>query len=194
MVPWPWSPWGRRPLRVPVEDPRARARLAAYLARELEVLCALRPGCPAVVCIGTDRSTGDALGPLVGSFLAEGGWPLAAGTLDSPLHAGNLARALSLLDPHGPLVAVDACLGAEEHVGWVLARPGPLHPGSALGRQLPVVGDLHVSGVVQAAGVLDAVALLTTPLSTVVRMARLVADSLLDARRAITGACGRHPG
>ena len=45
-------------------------------------------------CIGTDRSTGDALGPLTGSHLTES--PLfpfpVVGTLENPLHALNLQQ------------------------------------------------------------------------------------------------------
>src|SRR4051794_9429675 len=44
------------------------------------------------VCIGTDRSTGDSLGPLVGSFLEEKDISSfhVYGTLDEPIHAVNL--------------------------------------------------------------------------------------------------------
>jgi hypothetical protein len=37
------------------------------------------------LCIGTDRSTGDSLGPLVGTMLEEAGYPHVIGTLQYPL-------------------------------------------------------------------------------------------------------------
>ena len=45
-------------------------------------------------CIGTDRSTGDALGPITGSFLSQlMSFPFEiVGTLDNPLHALNIRR------------------------------------------------------------------------------------------------------
>lgn len=45
-----------------------------------------------LVCIGTDRSTGDALGPLVGTKLEQVGITnfQVFGTLDEPVHALNL--------------------------------------------------------------------------------------------------------
>ena len=45
-----------------------------------------------LVCIGTDRSTGDALGPLVGTKLEQVGIKnfQVFGTLDEPVHALNL--------------------------------------------------------------------------------------------------------
>ncbi|MCX7773123.1 MAG: spore protease YyaC, partial [Clostridia bacterium] len=49
-----------------------------------------------VMCIGTDRSTGDSLGPLVGDMLTK--WKLPGvqvyGTLDNPVHARNLEEVL----------------------------------------------------------------------------------------------------
>ena len=45
-----------------------------------------------VLCVGTDRSTGDALGPITGTLLAETGSDVMDvwGTLDDPVHAVNL--------------------------------------------------------------------------------------------------------
>ena len=51
------------------------------------------------LCIGTDRSTGDSLGPLIGSRLeAEGiGNVVVIGTLEHPVHAVNLDRTIEEL-------------------------------------------------------------------------------------------------
>ena len=44
-----------------------------------------------VICIGTDRATGDALGPLVGDYiLAHNTTYQVAGTLQYPVHALNI--------------------------------------------------------------------------------------------------------
>jgi len=44
-----------------------------------------------VVCIGTDRAIGDALGPLVGTMLKNSDFKYPVyGTLDSPIHALNI--------------------------------------------------------------------------------------------------------
>src|SRR3954466_14015390 len=49
------------------------------------------------VCIGTDRSTGDSLGPLIGTLLVEKNiHPFHIyGSLANPIHALNLADRLS---------------------------------------------------------------------------------------------------
>lgn len=70
----------------------------------------------AVVCIGTDRSTGDSLGPLVGMKLAEK-QPTrfhVYGTLADPVHAVNLNEKLDIIhhNHRNPfIIAIDACLG-----------------------------------------------------------------------------------
>jgi hypothetical protein len=52
-----------------------------------------------IVCVGTDRSTGDSLGPLVGTALARFHSPLfhLYGTLDEPVHAVNLEETPSFI-------------------------------------------------------------------------------------------------
>ena len=86
------------PTRAHVDSPNFSAWLAHEIAASLSDPLGVRSQPLTVVCIGTDRSTGDALGPLVGSRLTE--WRSVrdrirvVGTLDEPVHAGNL-RALS---------------------------------------------------------------------------------------------------
>ena len=43
-----------------------------------------------IVCIGTDRATGDCLGPLVGQALLPSSQYSVFGTLKEPIHAKNL--------------------------------------------------------------------------------------------------------
>ncbi len=134
------------------------------------------------VCIGTDKATGDCLGPLVGSRLKTM-LPAANiyGSLQNPLHAVNLQANIEaiqhyFLDPF--IIAVDACLGNAERVGFINIKPGGLLPGSALQKSLPYVGDFHISGVVNVAGYCDHLVLQNTRLFLVDRMANIIAKSL----------------
>lgn len=134
------------------------------------------------VCIGTDKATGDCLGPMVGSKLKTM-LPAANifGTLQDPLHAVNLQPNIEAIhqyfcDPF--IIAVDACLGKAERVGFINIKPGGLIPGSALQKSLPYVGDFHISGVVNIAGYLDHMVLQNTRLFLVDRMADIIAKSL----------------
>src|SRR5206468_11598946 len=49
------------------------------------------------LCIGTDRSTGDYLGPMVGTYLDGLGYANVYGTIDNPTHAMNLSEILNNL-------------------------------------------------------------------------------------------------
>lgn len=104
-------------------------------------------------CIGTDRSTGDALGPFVGSALLEKpdfSYPII-GTVQHPLHALNLTERMDYIyetyaDPF--IVAIDACIGASYHVGQILIEDGPIRPGQAFQKSLPPVGQVSIKAVV----------------------------------------------
>jgi putative sporulation protein YyaC len=119
-------------------------RLAAKLA-ELGGAERLQ-GLPAVLCIGTDRSTGDAFGPLTGTFLREAGYPHVIGTLDHPCDSGNLPERLAELPAGRAVLAVDCCLGADP--GRYRVSPHPLAPGKSMGKPLPAVGRISLLGVV----------------------------------------------
>lgn len=138
---------------------------------------------PVLLCIGSDRSIGDSLGPLVGSFLKEA--ELSAvqihGTLEEPVHAANLGTVLSMMNDlyRNPLIiAVDACLGRAESVGMLTLGAGSLTPGAGVNKSLPAVGDLYATGVVNVGGFMEYFVLQNTRLSLVVKMARVLADGL----------------
>ncbi len=137
----------------------------------------------AVLCIGTDRSTGDCLGPLIGTRLSVTLRSEAEvlGTLDQPVHAVNLEEALGNLrasDPEPFIVAIDACLGRTESVGYISLKEGPLQPGTGVNKTLPPVGDLHIVGIVNVGGFMEYLVLQNTRLSLVMHMAEIIADGL----------------
>ncbi|SHH18049.1 putative sporulation protein YyaC [Thermosyntropha lipolytica DSM 11003] len=134
------------------------------------------------VCIGTDRATGDCLGPLTGSKLKS---YLASahiyGTLEEPVHAVNLSSTLLHIKENfsRPLIiAVDASLGNKDRIGYINIRKGAIKPGTALKKDLPEVGDFHISGVVNVGGFLEHMVLQNTRLYTVYRMAETIAQGL----------------
>ena len=112
-----------------------------------------------ILCIGTDRSTGDSLGPLTGSKLRSfNPYPHIYGTLDDPIHASNLHDNIQSIQTnfsHPFIIAVDACLGRLESVGCVSLGRGSLKPGAAVKKDLPAVGDAYVSGIVNVSGFME---------------------------------------
>lgn len=138
-----------------------------------------------LLCIGTDRSIGDSLGPLIGTLLTEQGCGsfTVLGTLDNPVHASNLAETVELIHSRGPkpfVVAVDACLGRVESVGLLTAGRGSLHPGAGVNKSLPAVGDLYITGVVNVGGFMEYFVLQNTRLSLVMKMAQVAARGVLE--------------
>lgn len=140
---------------------------------------------PAYVCIGTDRATGDCLGPLVGSRLGDLlSKACIYGTLEKPAHAVNLSDTLDEIArdlPQAIIVAIDACLGKVDRIGFINVKKGSLQPGTALNKDLPAVGDFHVSGVVNVGGLLDHLVLQNTRLYVVYQMAQLIAEGITAA-------------
>jgi putative sporulation protein YyaC len=177
------------------EDPGALATLSLGVERALGRLGA--PARPVVfACIGTDRSTGDALGPLVGQRLLRLGFPAASviGTLEEPLHALNLRDRLSavLTRPDRPLVvAVDAALGPSTGVGTVHLRSGGLLPGQGVGKDLPQVGELAVTATVNIqAGAMDVQILQSTRLFVVQELAEMIGVACWWGHRSLARTAG----
>jgi putative sporulation protein YyaC len=140
----------------------------------------------AVVCLGTDRSTGDSLGPLVGSSLSKfhsSSFDLF-GTLEEPVHAMNLGDTLEQLHSKicNPfIIGIDASLGQAASVGYIHVAEGPVRPGAGVKKELPPVGDIHISGVVNVGGFMEHYVLQNTRLHIVMRMAELISHSLFRA-------------
>ena len=177
----PSSPVIKKELRYIIQNPGSTFDLAAgirSLVREHRT-----PGSEIiVVCIGSDRSTGDSLGPLTGSKLQSmHRFPHVYGTLDEPVHATNLSETLDRLrnQHESPfLIAVDACLGRLDSVGCVTIGKGSLRPGAAVKKELPPVGDVYVTGIVNVGGFMEHLVLQSTRLQLVMKMAEAIASGI----------------
>jgi len=177
-------------LKIPYNDPAVVQRLSHHLGRFLEPLEHHRR--IVVVCVGTDRSTGDSLGPLVGTSLlreANSNFELY-GTLDEPVHAMNLSETLQKImrasrDPY--IIAVDACLGQVSSVGCIQLGAGPVRPGAGVNKELPPVGDIHMTGIVNVGGFMEYFVLQNTRLNLVMKMADMISLSLQKAIRQARG-------
>ena len=76
-------------------------------------------------------------------------------------------------------IAVDASLGTQGHIGYVTVGTGPLKPGLGVNKQLPDVGDLHITGIVNLSGTNDPMLLQTTRLNVVMELADIIVTGLL---------------
>jgi len=133
-----------------------------------------------LLCIGTDRATGDSLGPLIGYKLQTVTYKnvYIHGTLEEPVHAKNLTKTLESFEQNYEdpfIIAIDACLGKMEHIGFVTVGEGSIKPGAGVNKDLPPVGDLFITGIVNFSGFMDVLILQNTRLGVVMKMAELIA-------------------
>lgn len=137
-----------------------------------------------ILCIGTDRSTGDCLGPLTGyklfQYLKCYEKVHLIGTLDEPVHAKNLSLKIEEIQKkyNNPfIIAIDACLGNLDRVGHISLALGPLKPGAGVNKSLPAIGDMHITGVVNLGGFMEYVVLQNTRLNIVMKMSEVISSS-----------------
>lgn len=133
------------------------------------------------LCIGTDRSTGDALGPLVGNMLVDAGYRNVLGTIDNPVHAENLIDTIANISYEKTIIAIDASLGNIDNVGKITVSPNPIRPGEGIGKyHLPEIGHYTLTGVVNVAGFMEYFVLQATRLSVVMSMSRDIAYGIMQ--------------
>lgn len=104
------------------------------------------------LCIGSDRSTSDSLGPFIGSFLKKNGIQNVHGSIESPVHARNLEEEIQRIHCKYPayiLIAIDVAKGSKENYGKISMFQGSLQPGAASQRGLPFVGDISIIGILR---------------------------------------------
>lgn len=148
------------------------------------------------LCIGSDRSTGDSLGPLIGHMLtcrehrylsgrhrvpdrpdrneAAHGCPAVLGTLRQPVHAVNLEEMIGLIEQEyqdAVVVAIDASIGSREHVGCITLSKGAMKPGLGVSKNLSAVGHISITGIVGSQGRFEPLLLQNTRLSVVMELA-----------------------
>lgn len=128
------------------------------------------------LCIGSDRATGDCLGPMIGYKLSKLQKKkfIIYGTLEKPIHAKNLADTIAEIKikyKNSFVIAIDASLGKSSHVGCITIGEGSLRPGAGVDKDLPAVGDIFITGIVNLSGLLDNMLLQTTRLNVVMNLA-----------------------
>lgn len=160
------------------------------------------------LCIGSDRSTGDSLGPLVGHQLCRAipGMSLAErvccvvperlrsvgaelaevtvmGTLREPVHAINLRKTMETIRRcyrDSLVVAVDASVGSERSVGGITLGIGSISPGMGVRKKLDEVGDIYITGVVHGGAYPEPEILQSTRLSLVMEMAECICSGIVE--------------
>jgi len=138
------------------------------------------------LCIGSDRVTGDSLGPMIGHHLEK--YSLFAthiyGTLAQPVHALNLTETIAYIHNKHPnclLIAIDASLGSKKHLGYITLGQGSLKPGAGVHKKLPAVGDIFITGIINTIGTFEHLILQTTRLATIMRISDCITSAIIIA-------------
>lgn len=166
-------------------EPNASLQLGALLAKYIHMQSKFWNEL-VFLCIGSDRITGDSLGPLIGDRLQMLQLPdtTVYGTLEDPVHALNLEetmRQIRKTHPHPLLIAIDASLGTRKHLGYITLGNGPLFPGAGVHKTLPPVGDIFITGIVSPAGTFEHFFLQTARLSTILSLSDTILEGIVTA-------------
>jgi putative sporulation protein YyaC len=171
--------------------PSAATSLNKFCSSLQEMICQTGNRPVVFLCIGSDRATGDSLGPLVGHQLITSlslshctKKTAVYGSLRHTVHAGNLSDTLSSIynrysNPF--IIAIDASLGVPEHIGFVTLGTGSLRPGIGVSHKLPAAGDIHITGIVNHSSTNNHLTLQTTKLLTVAELAGFISHGILRA-------------
>lgn len=137
-----------------------------------------------IVCVGSDKISGDSLGPLVGSYLKDDNVPCPVyGAMGNTVNGVNIEeyrRMLSRYHRGVPIIAIDAAVGNADEVGQIKFRLGGVQAGGAIGRSETPLGDLAILGVVSAKGGDVLASLLSVPYREVEILARKIADKIRE--------------
>ncbi len=141
---------------------------------------------PIIICIGSDLSVGDSLGPLTGSKLKERLRELnlyVYGTLAKPVTAKEVKfinRFMEKTHPNAPIIAIDAAVGVSGDVGLIKIAPRGVAPGSGANKQLDRVGTVSIMGIVAEKSLFNYSLFSSTRLNIVNKMADIIADAVTD--------------
>ncbi|MGM0409387.1 MAG: spore protease YyaC [Bacillota bacterium] len=169
--------------RVFFKDKRAKLKLEKIITKNLYELNYNSSKNLIIVCVGTDRSTGDSLGPLTGSILERRVknrvdiW----GNINNPVHAKNLDKTIQKIRQTNTfpfIIAIDAGLGKKSSIGAIDVKKGPLKPGTGVNKKLTKIGDMHITALVNVGGYMEYLVLQSTRLSVVIKMANIIANAL----------------
>lgn len=137
---------------------------------------------PIFICIGSDLVLGDSLGPLVGTLLRKRNIrSYIYGTLNYPITAKEVSYAKTYLKeahPKSISIAIDAAIGSSDDVGLIRVLDKGLKPGLGVDKNLGVVGDISIIGVVASKSIQNYNLFNATRLNLIYKMANQIADGI----------------
>ncbi len=137
---------------------------------------------PILICVGSDMILGDSLGPLVGTMLRRKNiTSYIYGTLNYPITAKEVEYAktyIKQMHPGSIAVAIDAAVGNSEDIGLIRVINRGLKPGLGVDKNLGVIGDISIIGIVAGKSASNYNLFNLTRLNLVFKMAEKIADGI----------------
>lgn len=139
---------------------------------------------PVIICVGSDLSVGDSLGPVTGTKLKEklkGLNVFIYGTLSKPITAHEIKYTeefIRLTHPQSPVIAIDAAVGVAGDIGLIKIAKRSLRPGSGANKNLAKIGDVSIMGIVAEKSLFNYALFSTTRLNIVYKMAEIIAEGV----------------
>jgi len=141
-------------------------------------------GLPVILCIGSDLSVGDSLGPVTGTKLKDKLSGLNCyiyGTLSKPITAHEVKymnEFLRATHPDSPVIAIDAAVGLAGDIGLIKLAKRGIKPGSGANKKLSKVGDVSIMGIVAERSVFNYSLFSATRLNIVYKMSEIIAEGV----------------
>lgn len=101
------------------------------------------------ICIGSNKVTGDCLGPLVGSYLKSMYKATVYGDMENPINYQNAEKIMKKVENNngGSLkVVIDSALG--KNIGDIIIDDGKVEIGKGLNKNKNIYGDISIKVVV----------------------------------------------
>ena len=138
------------------------------------------------LCVGTDKVTGDCLGPLCGQLLTKK-YNIPSyvyGSLNFPVHAKNIKEVCEFIKKNhedSKVVAIDSSLGSSANIGLIHFGKGPVKTGEAMRGESFEAGDYFVTAVVNSGSQTNNSSLFSTRLKVVDEIANCIASAIAEA-------------
>lgn len=139
---------------------------------------------PVILCIGSDLSVGDSLGPVTGTKLKQSLASLNCyvyGTLSKPITAHEVKymnEFLRCTHPNSPIIAIDAAVGNAGDIGLIKIAHRGLKPGSGANKKLQKVGDVSIMGIIAEQSVFNYSLFSATRLNVIYKMAEIISEGV----------------
>lgn len=150
----------------------------------LKKLLSDMPAPPVIICVGSDLSVGDSLGPVTGTKLKEklkGLNVYVYGTLSKPITAHEIKYTEEFIrttHPESPVIAIDAAVGVAGDIGLIKIAKRSLKPGSGANKKLAKIGDVSIMGIVAEKSLFNYSLFSSTRLNIVYKMAEIIAEGV----------------